>query len=224
MAPKISALGAVVVVMLALTGAVRADHAAEMRAREDFAAGRYGQALDLFAKLYAETLNPIYLRNIGRCHQKLRQPDQAIDSFRDYLAKGRTISLEERTEINGYIKEMETLRAEQAEVAKQVAAVPPASAAPAAPPPVQPIAAATEAPTGGSGGLGFAPNPATATATLIVEPERRPEESPPFYARWWFWTIVGAAVAGGVVAAVALTGGTTKPPCSYPGVNILKCQ
>ncbi|HVV51344.1 MAG TPA: hypothetical protein VHO06_16865, partial [Polyangia bacterium] len=70
-------LGAVLVMLLALAGAAHADHATEMKAREDFAAGRYDEALELFAKLYAETLNPIYLRNIGRCHQKLKQPDKA---------------------------------------------------------------------------------------------------------------------------------------------------
>ena len=49
-----------------------ADNATELKAREAFAAGRYEDALNLFAKLYAETLHPVYLRNIGRCHQKLR--------------------------------------------------------------------------------------------------------------------------------------------------------
>ena len=90
------------------------DNATEMKAREAFAAGRYDEALDLFAKLYAETLHPVYLRNIGRCHQKMRQPEQAIDKFREYLAKEKKISADERKEIDGYIKEMEALRDEQA--------------------------------------------------------------------------------------------------------------
>ena len=85
-----------------------------MKAREAFAAGRYDEALDLFAKLYAETLHPVYLRNIGRCHQKLRQPEKAIDKFHEYLAKEKKISADERKEIDGYIKEMEALRDEQA--------------------------------------------------------------------------------------------------------------
>lgn len=75
-----------------------------MQAREAFAAGRFDDALTLFAKLYAETLHPVYLRNIGRCHQKMRQPDKAIDSFRDYLAKSPKLSRAERTEIDGYSK------------------------------------------------------------------------------------------------------------------------
>ena len=78
----------------------------------------------MFAKLYAETLNPIYLRNIGRCHQKLKQPDKAIDAFHDYLPEGgKKISADEKAEINGYIKDMEALRDEQA--SQQQAAPPP---------------------------------------------------------------------------------------------------
>ena len=94
--------------------AAKADNATELKAREAFAAGRYDEALDLFAKLYAQTLHPVYLRNIGRCHQKMRQPEKAIDKFNEYLAKEKKISADERKEIDGYIKEMETLRDEQA--------------------------------------------------------------------------------------------------------------
>src|SRR4029079_18722209 len=92
----------------------KADNDTEMKAREALAAGRYDEALELFAKLYAQTLHPVYLRNIGRCHQKMRQPDKAIDKFNEYLAKEKKISADERKEIDGYIKEMETLRDEQA--------------------------------------------------------------------------------------------------------------
>src|SRR6185369_14767049 len=85
---------------------------AELKARQAFAASRYDEAIEIFAQLYAETLNPIYLRNIGRCHQKKREPDKAIDAFQDYLAKGKSITSTERKEIQGYIKDMEQLRDE----------------------------------------------------------------------------------------------------------------
>src|ERR1700748_1980236 len=71
----------------AVGGAAHAADKTELKAREAFAAGKYDDALELFAKLYAETLHPVYLRNIGRCYQKLQKPDQAIDKFREYLAK-----------------------------------------------------------------------------------------------------------------------------------------
>src|SRR5947207_6199720 len=112
--------------------AAQAGSPTELKAREAFAAGRYEDALNLFAKLYAETLHPVYLRNIGRCHQKLRQPDAAIDKFNEYLAKEKKISADERKEIDGYIKEMEALRDQQA---RENAPPPPANP----PPPVTPL-------------------------------------------------------------------------------------
>jgi hypothetical protein len=199
-----SAVFIVVLALSALSGVAHAVAPAEMKARESFAAGRYDEALEAFAKLYAETLNPIYLRNIGRCHQKLREPQKAIDAFHDYLAKGKKISPDERTEIDGYVKEMEALRDEQAK---------------AAAPPVQPIAAqpnppptCAPPPTYTPPPAGYAPPPQW---TLIAQPGQTPPpaESSPFYTRWWFWTAVGVVVAGGVVAALVLSGGTTKPGC-----------
>jgi hypothetical protein len=52
---------AVLVVVALALGAVRAEAAdsREVKAREDFAAGRFQEALDIFARLYAETLHPI---------------------------------------------------------------------------------------------------------------------------------------------------------------------
>src|ERR1700733_13770479 len=118
---RTSAAG-VILAMLTLTAPTtaraadksEADNALEMKARESFAAGRYDDAIDAFAKMYAKTLNPVYLRNIGRCFQKKREPQPAIDKFRDYLGQTKTgkykISADERAEIEGYIKDMESLK------------------------------------------------------------------------------------------------------------------
>ena len=223
-----AALGAVLVMVLAFGGAAHADHAGEMKAREAFAAGRYDEALQTFAKLYAETLNPIYLRNIGRCQQKLKQPDKAIDAFHDYLIKGgKKISADEKAEINGYIKEMEALRDEQA--AKQQATPPVVPVQP-----IQPVQPEGPPP-------GYTAQPATAypgttgappayppggdqqppSGALVAQPAQ-PEtgSSGPIYSKWWFWTIVGAVVIGGVVTAVALSG-TSKPDCP---AGVVSCQ
>ena len=177
-------------VALALVAATPARvHAApderEIQAREDFAAGRYQMAVELFARLYAETLHPIYLRNIGRCYQNLGEPDRAISSFRDYLHKGKNISADERAEVEGYIKEMEDLKRTKAAAppgATPAPAKPPAL--PAAPPPaVQPQ-----------------PAPRATVDLTKTAPPSPSEESSPVYERWWFW----AAVVGGVAAAVAV--------------------
>jgi len=182
-----------------------ADRKVEMQARENFAAGRYAEALELFAKLYAETPDPIYLHNIGRCHQKMREPDKAIDAFRDYLAKSKKISRDERATIEGYIAEMEKLREEQA--AKT--APPPAalSTAPtAAPAPTAPTPATSTV------DINAAPSP-PGTSLVAVEPTTSPEKETPVYTRWWFWTGVGALVAGGVATALVLSSGTNRPAC-----------
>src|SRR5450432_3833388 len=147
-----------------------ADNALEMKARESFAAGRYDDAIDAFAKMYAKTLNPVYLRNIGRCFQKKREPQPAIDKFRDYLGQTKSgkykISGDERAEIEGYIKDMEALK-ESTAPRDQPIPVPPA---PAPAMPVQPLQPATTAAP-----LPVAPAPtAEATLTATAPP---PEES-----------------------------------------------
>jgi hypothetical protein len=101
----------------------------EVDAREAFVTGRYQQALDLYGKLYAETLHPTYLRNIGRCYQQLREPDQAISTFRSYLRKA-AVPAPERAEIEEYIAEMESLKREQAEKARPVRLAPRPEASP----------------------------------------------------------------------------------------------
>jgi hypothetical protein len=181
------------VLLLTVGGDARADRAVEMKAREAFAAGRYDQALDLFAKLYAETLHPVYLRNIGRCHQKMREPGKAIDAFKDYLAKSKKIAPDERTEVEGYIKEMETLRDEQAKAALPPPPPPPVvTPLPPAPPPV---------------------STATASSTLVSQPAPPPSGASPFYKTWWFWTAVGVVAAGTVAALLLVPGGVTRPDC-----------
>jgi hypothetical protein len=88
-------------------GGAQPDRATEIRARKAFASGHYDEAIDLFAQLYAETLHPVYLRNLGRAHQMAGHTTQALDFFRQYLRKGRSITAAERSEIEGYIAALE---------------------------------------------------------------------------------------------------------------------
>jgi tetratricopeptide (TPR) repeat protein len=188
--PKVVAVVTCLALALLSTRAVAATDTREIKAREDFVAGRYQEALDLFAKLYAETLHPNYLRNIGRCYQNLGEPDRAINSFRDYLRKGKDISPAEHSEIDGYIAEMEALK-RQREAASEA---PPAAEHPA---PVVPL------PSGGSG------SSSSAAPVVIVQPAPAPapapqsEASTPVYGRWWFWALIAGVVAAGVGVAAA---------------------
>jgi hypothetical protein len=206
----------------------------ELNARQAFAAARYDEAIELFARLYAETLNPIYLRNIGRCHQKKREPDKAIDAFRDYLAKGKSVSSSERKEIQGYIKEMEHLRDDQVKERQAQATftpAPPAAPPPAAATPKTPSPAAVTstttlfpAPNPAPGSGASPPDPAAGGSMLVAGPGTPAprDETHPVYTRWWFWTAIGVVVAGGVAAALLIPGGTTRPTCFSPDPGVCK--
>jgi len=175
----------------------------EMKAREDFGAGRYQDALDIFVKLYAEKLHPNYLRNIGRCYQNLGDPDKAISSFREYLRKAKNVTPDERSEVEGYIKEMEDLKKQREQAA---APPPPVEPLPSSKPPVvtsPPVADTTTT----------APPPPL--LTLKNPPPPPPEESRPVYTKWWFWTIIGVVVVGGLggAAAAGLFTKTKDAPC-----------
>ena len=131
----------------------RADAAAKA-----FVVGRYEEALAIYADLYVQSNGrPEYLRNIGRCQQKLRLYAAAIETFRDYLRRMKPISAAEKREVEGFIKELETskLNAEkgggQAPPEQQAppgTAQPPAAEPPTAGPPPAPT---PEVPPGQAG-------------------------------------------------------------------------
>ena len=81
----------------------------DLQARNFFQAGRYADALSIYQRLYTETHHPTYLRNIARCQQMLREPKPAIESFQAYLREARSLDPGERTEIEGYVAEMQRL-------------------------------------------------------------------------------------------------------------------
>ncbi len=212
---KVMRLLVTVTVMLVANAAVHPVFAAvdqrEMRAREAFAVGNYQEALDLFAKLYAEKVHPNYLRNIGRCYQNLGDPDKAISSFTDYLRKAKPLTSDERAEVEGYIKEMEDLKAKrQAGSAPNPAAgggtlsgtqtgtqVNPVVAAP----PLMPVANTTTQSQGT-----HAPG---ADLTAVPGSGESTDGDQPVYQRWWFWALIGGAAALGIGVAAA-TGAFTK--------------
>jgi ferric-dicitrate binding protein FerR (iron transport regulator) len=197
------ALGALVLVgLLAQTtpsqAAPKTKESRELQAREAFATGRYQEAIELYGKLYAEKLHPTYLRNIGRCYQKLKEPEKAIDSFRDYLGRVKNIPAAEKSEIEGYIAEMEALKKKQ-DADKAAAAAPAAVVAPvvAPVPRLEPAA------------------PAPQTQLLAATPPPAPE-STPFYKRGWFWGVTAGVVAVAVVGALWAAGVFSKSfdPCA----------
>ena len=140
------------------------DDGAELKARTHFAAGEYKEALDIYARLYAETMHPTYLRNIARCHQNLGNPDKAISSFREYLRKARDLSPDQRAEIEGYIAEMEQLKQSKTAGRRPAPRRPP----PAAPPPAE-------------------SSPALVGPPTVTASGARDDDGGGFYTRVWFW-------------------------------------
>lgn len=200
-------LAASVVIVSFLSAGARAEDHREVQGRSLFAKGDYQAALDIYANLFGEKGDAIYLRNIGRCYQKLQQPEKSIDAFREYLRRGH-VKPAERSEVEGFISEMEQLQKERA------------AAAPTAPPPVEPVhpASAPEA-APPSPAPAVVPPPASDSApgaTLTQQATTDEQASTPITHRWWFWTGIGAVVAGGVVAAILLSrpSGGGMPPCT----------
>jgi tetratricopeptide (TPR) repeat protein len=179
----------VTVVLCALafpTGAIAAgDDGAEMKARTHYAAGEYKEALEIYARLYAETMHPTYLRNIARCHQNLGNPDKAISSFREYLRKAHDLTPDQRKEIEGYIAEMEQLKQSKAKPEPPPAAPPPAAAPPATAPPPESAPPLVGPPTVAASGT-------------------TSDDGGAFYTRGWFWGGLAVIAAAGVVAFLLL--------------------
>ena len=116
---RVGALLGLVLPLLVLAAALSsapaaaADDRREAKGRALFVKGEYQSALEIYATLFSEKNDAIYLRNIGCCFQKLRQPVKAIESFRDYLRRSPKLKANERREIEGFIEEMKALKAEQ---------------------------------------------------------------------------------------------------------------
>jgi tetratricopeptide (TPR) repeat protein len=165
----------------------------DLKARKLFAAGDYRQALDIYVNLYAETLHPTFLRNIGRCQQNLGEADKAIASFREYLRKAKDLTAAQRQEIDGYIAEMEEMKRRQAGGGGAATATPAAElrASPATASPARPALISTPA-----------------------EPARASDDDggSPIYARAWFWVAIGAVTAGAVTAFLLLRDDGGKGP------------
>ncbi len=126
-----------------------ADRSTEVKARRAFVSGDFKAALALHEELFSETLHPVYLRNIGRCHQKLGAAERGIEFLRQYLAKGKGITPDERAEVNGYIDEMKKRIADSERPPSAAATNPePGSKTPAATanPPIQAAASSTALP------------------------------------------------------------------------------
>lgn len=162
----------------------------ERRAQAAFIAGRYEDAASLLHGLYIEFNNPVYLRNLGRSYQRLKDPEKAITAFEEYLRSSRNLTADEQKEIRGFIKEMEDLRRQ-----KEAAAAPP----PPPPPPPPVVAPVTAPPTGPAPPPDPGPPP-----IMAYPPPQQVETRPPEASGGGSGKLIGGILLG---AAALLAGG-----------------
>jgi hypothetical protein len=103
---------ALALVALAAGGTVRADDAALARAhftrgKQHYAAGKFQEAIRSFRQAAAIQGSPTLEYNIGRCHEKLGQPDAAIAAYQRYLQGKPDAS--NRAEVQAKIAELRRL-------------------------------------------------------------------------------------------------------------------
>ncbi len=185
----------------------QAEDARDVKARELFTVGKYQDAIDLYGKLYAETLHPTYLRNVGRCYQMMGSADQAISSFRDYLRRSKNLTPDARAEVDGFIHEMEALKQKQA-ASKQPEEKPVPSAAGV--PPLAPALRAVPL-----------DHPATTDALGLAatHPAQLEADKGKSNTKWWVWGGAGVLAVGATVAAILFLqgGGQGNRPTSDLG-------
>jgi tetratricopeptide (TPR) repeat protein len=152
----------------ALAAALAAkDSAKAKQAQQFYKEGQYEDAAKIFTELSVEYPDkPAFTRNLGACYYYLHRPEPAISNLREYLDRGKNIAEKDRTEVEGWIAEMEKLRDQTAAAA--VVAAPPATITPAPAPVTPPPAVAPPMP----------PAPVTAPAVAAVETVPSSPDSP----------------------------------------------
>ncbi len=160
-------------------------------AARNFMQGRYEDALATYLDLYIQSDGrPEYLRNIGRCQQKLKQYPRAIESFKDYLRRGKHLSADERKEVQGFISEMEAetkatsasggmIAAPPATAAAPVKTAPPPTAAPAPAPVFAPAPRPTPEPPAATPPAPYTQQPAQSYGSPAYGPPPVPAQNPP---------------------------------------------
>jgi hypothetical protein len=137
-------------------------------AKRLYKSGRYEQAAEIFSHLSAAHPDfPVFARNAGACYYYLQRPEPALSNLRDYLLSQKRITPEDRTEVDGWISEMEKLRDQNAPIPGPASIPTPASTGRLPSGGVQPqgygMAPATQ-PNPGAAGYGYGPGYSTGSA------------------------------------------------------------
>ena len=121
---------ACLLVVAAARGAQAQEHdQRELEAKKSCLGGHPDRGIELLAELYAETNDPTYIYNQGRCFEQNGRTTEAVTRFREYLRKATAAAPDERAQLEKHISELESeTRAPSPAVAPSQA---PAAASPA---------------------------------------------------------------------------------------------
>jgi len=118
--PKLLASTAVLTAVTTLCASARAEEPAAggddkrpTAALAACASGDVTKGIALLGELYAETRNPSYVFNQGRCYQKNNKLEEARSSFSEYLRIGTSEPPEDIQRAQGFIKEIDDALARQ---------------------------------------------------------------------------------------------------------------
>jgi len=193
--------------LFAAAAVARAEPDPTAQAREHYEAGRalfkigdYREAMREFALGYELSPKPEFLINVGHCHRRLGQLEQARDQYQRFL-RDAPPDHKRRKEVEQLVAEVEhELEARNAKAPPAPAVGNPARAPAVAAPPTVPAPAAAA--------------PAAVTLTAAPPP---PKKS--FIRRHWW--IIPAATLAAAGLAVGLGVGLTRNgnnPCSDPSI------
>ncbi len=79
-----------------------------LEARKACAAGNVERGIEILAEIIVENGDPNAIYNQARCYQQNGRAEQAVPRFREYLRVAKGITASERTQVEGYIRELET--------------------------------------------------------------------------------------------------------------------
>jgi hypothetical protein len=82
------------------------DHR-ELDAKKSCLGGHPDRGIELLAELYADTNDPTYIYNQGRCFEQNGRTTEAVTRFREYLRKATAASADERAQLEKHISELE---------------------------------------------------------------------------------------------------------------------
>lgn len=198
-------------------GLTAKDTARAKQAKQLYKEGQYQEAAKIFSSLSSDHPDMlVFTRNLGACYYYLRRPEPALSNLREYLRRAQDITPDDRSEVEGWMGEMDKLRGQASAIPGPVpvAAAPPVApadryqpAAGATPPsfasapfsqtsatPSRPVAAESSQPT----------SVAIPVEAMIAAP---PPPAPSSHALAWVAGGVGVAglAAGGVFTALALS-------------------